>query len=166
MFRSLLRWWRSRHDRAGVFRYSDGAETRIIDPTLALDGLNAALPDWPDLASLAGSTPQLPPDMPETLVRQRLDAQVDAARDLAKAARGVFAIPPVASGGLTETQCLALLGTFVEYVNALRGEARPLSLWPPRGRSRGGRPDASPPDSPSAGTPSAAPGPSPSATAS
>lgn len=89
------------------FRFFDGSRWRAVDPLpIARALFTHAKFDWDE-------TPKL-------LRSQQATVEIQAAKVIAEAVREVFAIAPAERGGLTELECVDLLGAFQEYLGNVK----------------------------------------------
>lgn len=105
MFGFLKRWaWRN---RLGIFQFFDGTRTRRVDPM----AVQRALFNHP---RFAWDTHPVLIDVDDPKV------SLEALEITADAVRTAFELPGIEAGGLTETECVNLLASFVAYLNDLK----------------------------------------------
>lgn len=125
----LRRWWRDR-GRA-IFRYYDGVRTRYADPVEIGTALEQTLPDYQKLLdTLAQKTADLPPGP----LRQEMQKQQhDAIKQLAAAARTVFALPKLDSTtgwGAEQSQAVHVVMSYFVFMEGLARDAELFREWP------------------------------------
>lgn len=113
----MFNWWRRRFFRDGIFWYHDGRNWRPGDYIAIYRELIGSTDfDWE-------STPLLlkVPDGP---------TQTKALGDIARAVRKAFKLPAVERYGLSELECLELLGRFQDFSGFIKknGSLFPISL--------------------------------------
>lgn len=94
-------------DPRSIFRFWDGRRWRSADP------LEVAR----KLYSVANFHPE---ETPELLKSEDPKVITETSGQVAAAVQYAFSVKPLTSGGLTETECIELLGTFQEYLGSLK----------------------------------------------
>jgi len=155
MFEWLRRWWRD--GSRLIFRFHDGTRWRWVDPVRTFALIDDACPQLDELlAVLREKPPSLPvPGPVGTDLRQQQKAATEKVVAVARAAFGVVPLSDAGGrpAGLTEAETIGLLTDFLEYMDALAEDARPLPSWPSR---ESPSPAASPaPRSPDSSAPAA-----------
>lgn len=114
MLSSLLRNWLWPKSRA-IFRYWDGKRWRSADPLVAARRLiTHETFDWETHPALAEAADDF----------EALQITVDAVRE-------VFDVPAFESGGLTQAECVELLGDFTEYLHGVKKNTSPSPISSP-----------------------------------
>jgi hypothetical protein len=111
---SLLRNWLFPKRRA-IFSYWDGKRWRAADPLVAARRLiTHETFDWESHPALAEAADDF----------EALQITVDAVRE-------VFDVPAFESGGLTQAECVELLGDFTEYLHGVKKNTSPSPISSP-----------------------------------
>jgi hypothetical protein len=117
-----------------IFPFHDGERERKADP-LAVKGrlhkatggrMQAHLKALQLAAQLSGAA-----EMSDAVAADLSDKTFEAAEVLSGAVRSAFGVQPFDGGGLTDGECLDLLGRFIAYVADLEEQHRPLPSAPP-----------------------------------
>lgn len=132
MLNWLRKLWSRDHSRR-IFTYFDGTKTRRADPLAAVAALEAADPDLYDhLASLAPV--ETPVAIPPGAVAEDVTARhKDGVAKLLDATRAAFGLRKLDdTGGLTEAETMAVLASFLVWMQAAANDARPFENSQPR----------------------------------
>lgn len=119
----------------GIFSYFDGSRAVYADPLVLQRKLDEHGGDnWTGLLSLLKLAEAVDPaKVGEAIAKQNAKTSKDAAEQLVELVRKVFAVSPfVVQGqdefsGLTDMECLDLLGQYLLWMHEVAAEARPSS---------------------------------------
>lgn len=106
-------------DPRGIFVFYDGKRWRRSDPFVIYRGIYEVPGFDPDTAL---------PTLNQGDARQKLKS----AEKIAAAVRHVFGVKQLEDGGLTDLECVQLLGDFFEFSDDLKKSTEPQPNWDPR----------------------------------
>lgn len=130
----LTKWFR-RPERLAVFMVKGrhGLPIAHYDPAEIRRRLQESDPHWLDkIRQVADLRKPLPDGTDPEIVRKRLEAGDESARELAALVSTVFGLPPLAGDGAgwTEAERVGVLAEYLAYCQRLRETYLPLPVRP------------------------------------
>ena len=129
----LKRLFTGRMERK-IFRFHDGRQWRYVDPLVVQRDLDSNGGEgWPSLLGQLDQSFMADLPVSETLTKIAQDASFAAAKQLIDLTRKTFDVEPLSDNGtkgLTDTECLELLGSYMLWMQQAEADARPLQSSP------------------------------------
>lgn len=136
MLSFLWPWSRKKkRDARQLFPYFDGTRDRLIDPTVAAEGLDTATDgQWVSLLRVIATPPPEPPKGVDTSAVDAIyqKSRMDAAKKVADACCAAFRVEeandeePGSVRGLSRPERIALVTAFFWYLLDVKENARPF----------------------------------------
>jgi hypothetical protein len=125
-----LLFWRKRPPERFIFRFMDGRGKELAaDPLEAWRAIEeAAGPGWPELLRLLTAPP--PPGVVGDVAERRRESQEKAAAALGAAACVAFGVGPLSAdgkAGMTRSERVGVVASFLNWMGGVAESARPLA---------------------------------------
>jgi len=130
MFYSFLIWCLQclGFDPRGIFSFHDGRRWQRVDPSVAARRLWSAMVEQQAKPNMVAPAVPFDSDASRKLIATGIaDEMQRGYSEMAQAARFVFQVKPLETGGLTELECAALIDRFEKYIGDVKKNAR---NWP------------------------------------